>query len=177
MYRRLLRLRVADPKNGFTLLELVIVISLLTITAVVYNVIAVNLSDVALDAAIKQVASHIRYAQQLAVGSGTNHGIVFQRNGGRYFVYRGSVSELAQDPHTRQSLDKNLQNYRGVSFNSNHQVEFDLWGKPLRGGNQALTLVSDSGRTKELYVIANTGAVEERLLRPGRGGCSCKVCR
>jgi len=145
-------------KNGFTLIELVLVIGLLGVLALAAVVISPDISPARLDAAAKQVQSDIEYAKQNAVLTATTHGAQFV-SGGAYTVYRSTTATPLASPLTKQSMVITLSaQYPGISISSNYTVEFDRFGNPTTGGGGSVT-ITDGTTTKTIGVTSNTGRV------------------
>ncbi len=161
-------------KSGFTLIELVLMISLLGIMVVLYVESAGDLSNISVDGASRKAQSDIRYAQQLAQATGVVHGAKFDAGGG-YEVYVGSPGHPAMDPVTRQSLVEDMSDFPGVSISNNYEVRFDSVGRPTIGADRRVRFTATSGAIRDVYVIDQTGAVVNDLIERGVG-CSCDIC-
>lgn len=148
-------------KKGFTLIELVLILTLLGILGVLGGYITSirDMREVSIDAASRKIQADIRYAQHLAVIIGTNHGVSFTDDGG-YEVYQGNPGNPVLDPVTRANFVIDMSDFNGVSIDGNYQVEFDLTGDPVLGGNDGVELETTGGREKEIYVYDVTGAVQ-----------------
>jgi prepilin-type N-terminal cleavage/methylation domain-containing protein len=145
--------------KGFTLIEAIIVMAVLTILAAVYIESSGNITNVSLDAASKKAQMDVRFAQQLAQVTGTNHGVRFVANTS-YTVYSGNVNNPVTDPVTRLPLIDNLSRYPGVQITTTYQVEFNPRGVPVTGGGGSTRFTAASGAIRDINVAANTGAVE-----------------
>lgn len=161
-------------KRGFTLIELVILMSILGIMVVLYTSSTGDLSDVSVDAASRKVQSDIRYAHQLATSTGVDHGAVFTQNGG-YEVYSWAPGNPVIDPVTREDMVVALDDFEGVTISNNYQVKFNSRGEPVTGGDGRVTLTATSGAVRDVRVIDKTGAVVIDLIEYG-AGCSCQLC-
>lgn len=160
-------------KNGFTLIEIIVVLSVLGILAALYTASTGNLSDVSIDTASRRLQSDLRYVQQLATNSGVNHGVVFTSGSG-YTAYRGSPGTPVIDPVTRQSLTVSMATYQGVALNTTDRVEFDPTGTPVMGGDHRIRMTATSGSIRDIYVVDKTGAVVIDLIEYGTG-CACNI--
>lgn len=159
-------------KKGFTLIELILILSFLGIMVFVYIESAGDMSEISLDAASRKCQQDIRYAQQLAQTTGVPHGVVFYAGGG-YQVYRGSPGNPVTDPATRQAMIENFAKYPGVQVSSNFQVQFDASGRPVMGGNQRATLMT-GGAVRDIYIVDRTGAV---VIDITQGGSGCALVK
>jgi len=161
--------------RGFTLIELVLLISVLGIMVVLYTESAGNLSDIAVDAASRKAQSDIRYAQLLAKTTGVKHGVKFNK-GGSYEVYVNTPASPATDPVTHQQFVEDLSKYPGVTITTAYQVEFEpTVGRPTMGGDHRVRFTASSGAIRDVYVVDQTGAVVVDLIERGTG-CSCDLC-
>lgn len=149
-----------DLKNGFTVVEFVILISAVAIL-VLALVPQDNLGNIHVEAAAQRLEQDLRYTRELALTTNTNHGIEFQTNG-NYTVYRGVPSTPALNPLTQQSFSYNLQNnfprVTIVNLVTTLRVEFDPLGRPIQGSGSTLQ-VSDGIKTISLNVTPTTGLV------------------
>lgn len=161
-------------KSGFTLMELIVVIGMLSVIALLFVVSTGNIGDVSVDSASWKIQSDLRYAHQLAVSKRINHGIVFTQ-GGNYTVYAGTVANPVRNPETQAPMIENLQRFSSVQVNNNFHVEFNPIGKPVIGGGGYVEIISDSGSWRRIFVETNTGAVIVDVLNYG-ATCGCKVC-
>lgn len=144
--------------RAFTLIEFVLVISLLAILAITAGIFTFSPSKARLDAAITQVVSDIERAQQNAQRTGVTSGVQFLA-GGSYTVYQGTTATPLQSALTGQNLIVNLSSqYPGVSISTNYTVEFDRFGAPSLGGGASVTL-SNGSNTRTVSVTATTGLV------------------
>lgn len=92
LLRRSPRLRTIA---GFSLAEILIVIAIMAIIAAIsmpfYRTVSLSLS---LNAAGRDLASDLRYAQQLAVTTQTNHQVSFDKIGNSYTVANSATGEI-----------------------------------------------------------------------------------
>ena len=160
--------------NGFTLLELVLMISLLGIMVVFFVESAGNLSDVSIDAGSRKVQSDIRYAQQLSLSSGVTHGVVFTANDG-YEVYANAPGNPILNPATGRPMVETFDNFPGVSVAASYRIEFNGKGVPTIGGDERIRLAATSGALRDVYVVDQTGAVVVDFIQAGTG-CNCELC-
>lgn len=127
------------PVDGFTLIELVIVITLLGVLAWISYPGLASLGEIRLDAASRRVASDLRYAQNRAIGSRETHGVRFEVGAGRYIVYAGNSGAALINPGDRgKTLTVTfaaLTETRGVTidaaaFGATPAVIYDSYGVP-----------------------------------------------
>lgn len=140
---------------GFTLLELVLIVFLLSLTGVGV-LISWDLSQPALHGATLKVVKDIRYAQSRAMVTGKMHGFRTLSNS-QYEIYQESVGNPIKDPATGQNMQFNLSDAFGnVIFQGTYQVEFDLMGSPTLGGGSTMGL-QFGALNKSFTVENNTG--------------------
>ena len=160
--------------KAFTLMELMFVISMLSIVSLLFISYSGDVGSVSVDALSRKIQADIRYAQQLATTTGTTHGVQFVLNG-NYVVYSGSPSTPVTDPHSRQPMIEDLEEFGEIEVNTNYQVEFDKLGTPTMGGGGNVEVLADSGASRKIFIIDNTGAVVVDVLNYG-SGCGCRFC-
>ena len=88
---------MSAPK-GFTLLELVVVMAIIGITAWIAYPKLSALNDIKLDAAARRVAADLRFAQNRSIGKRSVHGILFEPAAGRYTVFSPTTASPITDP-------------------------------------------------------------------------------
>jgi len=162
--------------DGFTLIELVLVIALMAILAwIAYPKIAV-LSEIRLDAAARRVAADLRYAQNRSIGTRMVHGLYFEPALGRYTVYAPTVATPITDPgdrgRTLRVTFAQKVEYRGVAitsatFGATRAVSFDYFGVPRDSGGSDLAatgrvILTYQGQSDTVEVAPGTGAVTVR---------------
>lgn len=120
--------------RGYSIIELVVVISLLGVLAVAAVVMTTSVDDSRLNVAANQVLSDIYFAQQNATTTGQTSGVDFVGSGS-YTVYQGTTATPLLSPLTGQNLVVLLaDNYPNVTISANYVVEFDSMGAPTTGG-------------------------------------------
>jgi len=167
-------------RKAFTLIELVMVIVVMAIMAVV-AISRISVGPNKLDGAASKLASDLRYAQQLAINSHQSCGISFNPTDNTYFVYIGTTSTKARDPHTRKDLELDYDTdseSSGVNLsytNFGNDISFDYLGTPYDSTGSALSsqgyvtinydyispgcFGSGSGYTTSVTIEPNTGMV------------------
>ena len=160
-------------KKGFTLLELLLVVTMLSVVALLFVSYTGDIGNVSVDAASWRVQSDMRYAQQLATKTGLNHGVLFV-NGGDYKVYSVNDTNIVSDPVEHTPMIENVSQFGDLAIGNNYRVEFDKVGTPVVGGGGNVTIVSASGASRSIYVVENTGAIIIDILGYG-SGCSCAL--
>lgn len=161
-------------RRAFTLVELLVVIAVLSVISLLLISYTGDIDNVSVDGATWKIQSDIRHAQQLAGATGVPHGVQFVMSG-NYTVYTGNVSTPILDPLDRKPMVEDVSQFGRVHLGNSFTVEFDSMGRPTIGGGGNVEVVADSGASRRIYIIANTGAVIVDVLGYG-SSCSCRVC-
>jgi prepilin-type N-terminal cleavage/methylation domain-containing protein len=161
----------ARPEGGFSLVELIIVITIMGILAwVAYPKLTVT-TEIKLDAAARRVAADLRYAQNRSIGTRVVHGLLFDPATERYTVYAPTPATAAQDPADRArplTVDfVRRSEFQGVSivsatFGTSPGVSFDYFGVPR---DTAGTDLAGTGRV----VLTCGGLVDTVEVTPATG--------
>jgi len=172
---RLSRLSAPAPA-GFTLIELVIVITIISILAWVALPKITATGEIKLDAAARRVAADLRYAQNRSIGTRVVHGLLFEPALSRYTVYAPTPASPVMDPADRAKTLRvdftSRMEYKGVaiasaSFGGTKGVTFDFFGVPRdsAGTDLAATgrvILSYQGLSDTVDVSPGTGKVSVR---------------
>ncbi len=162
--------------DGFTMVELVLVITLLGLLAWVAYPKFATYYEIKLDAAARRVAADVRYAQNQSIGTRTVHGLLFEPALGRYTVFAPSPATPVADPTDRAKplrVDFSTKTeYQGVtlasaSFGTTPGVTFDYFGVPLDTSGVEL---STAGRV----VLTYQGLADTIEVTPGTGKVTVK---
>lgn len=172
----ILRLKSCACRSGFTLLELIMGITLIIIVSVF---VAVSIWDSVytfrLSAASANVLHDIRLAQQLAMSQNIWHGIEFSADpANEYHVYTtngASDSDIPNPANRAAVLFINIKNQFGVTISAvdiggGTKVEFNPLGRPYTDMNgDPLTLdgtltLSGGGKSKVIQIFKGTGRAE-----------------
>jgi prepilin-type N-terminal cleavage/methylation domain-containing protein len=167
---------VTGPREGFTVIELALVLTLVGILAWIAYPRFASVYEVKLDAAAGRVAADLRYAQSRSIGTRTVHGILFEPALARYTVFAPVAGSPVSDP---SDLSRPLRvdfarktEYQGVAiasatFGSTSGVKFDYFGVPLDTAGTELAapgrvVLTYQGFTDTVEVTPGTGAVSVR---------------
>lgn len=162
-------------KNGFTIIELVIIIVIIGITAVVISVSFNPNKTIRLDTAAKKIALDLQYCRSMALTQSKWYGISFQINPlNSYSAYQtdGITDTTLDDPSsTGNNFNINISgNYSGVlisavNIEGGSKVEFNPLGVPFtdKNGSSITTAgtitLEYSGLTKTINITPNTGFI------------------
>jgi len=156
---------------GFSLVELIIVITIMAILAwVAYPKLTVT-TEIKLDAAARRVAADLRYAQNRSIGTRVVHGLLFDASAEKYTVFAPTPATAAVDPADRAkplSVDFTRRpEYQGVTivsatFGTTPGVKFDYFGVPR---DTAGVDIAATGR-----IVLTCGALADTVeVAPGTG--------
>lgn len=160
-------------ENGFTLIEIILVIIVLGIIAVVVSLNLGSLGDIKLNNAVKKIVGDIRYAQQLAIATQSRHGLTIDSTQ-IYSVHKdtGGVDTDIKDPtNLGNDFIVNFDTYQqgqltGVRFSSTTPfcggsvIEFNSIGAPTDTNGTLLTCTSSigfAGSSSTITIEPNTG--------------------
>ncbi len=147
-------------QKGFTLIELVLVMSLMGLFAYLAIPKDTALLPMELESATRKVATDLRYAQDMATTTGDSYG--FQVTGLQtYQVYDVNTGVVATSPLTNSAMNENLSiNFKNLTFQSTtYQVIFDSKGKPTTGGGLIMTLLQ-GGQMRQIEIMNTSGFVK-----------------
>ena len=158
-------------RQGFTLIELVLLILILAIlAAVLYPKGDINTVRAATVA--RKLLSDLRYAQQLANATQTRHGVNFNSST-QYTVFKNNDSGVpATDPMKSGNYVVNMTgDFAGATLSNTLTggiVRFDSLGIPYEGANgsqaalaaaRTITVSAGAGAIKTITIEPNTGQV------------------
>ena len=145
---------VYDSSPGFTMLELVVMIALLSIL-VVAAVVSFDLGSTELDKVVNILRSDIQYAQEQAMTQGSEYGFR-SIDATNYEIFEGSVGSPATNPLTLGDMlvDISPIQFQGVVAT----ITFDSGGIPDNVSDANIQL-TDGSKVRTITVIANTGVV------------------
>jgi type II secretory pathway pseudopilin PulG len=162
--------------RGFTLVELVLLLSIIGILVLVAIPDRSAIDEVSLRAAARRLASDLRYAQGESMARRVRHGVRFDVAGKRYAVVATGRGEPIDDPGARgHALEVDFANtpaFRGVtlvsaSFDGSPEVSYDYFGVPCDLAareihHPGIVVLACAGRTVTVEVAPGTGKVSVR---------------
>jgi len=164
--------------QGFTLIELVMVIVIVGILTGLAIPRFQSFYAIKLTGATQKVVSDLRYVQQIAISRHTNTRLVFNAGSEIYNAQEESPQGSGNwinitDPFTRSNLQVNFNTdlqYRGIdiaSTNFGGTLRFDWEGVPRNASGAPLTTegsisLSYQGNNSTIYVTPNTGRVRRQ---------------
>jgi Tfp pilus assembly protein FimT len=156
-------------EKGFSLIETVLIVVILSIVAVTIWANLGGFSEMKLGAAAKKLTSEIRYANQLATTTQIIHGVSFIATG--YTVYENDdPGDPARNPQgggdfTVTYTTGELEGITVTTTLPNDIVKFNPTGEALRDDGSPLPVGSDSvtlnyqGKARTLTIVPSTGKV------------------
>jgi prepilin-type N-terminal cleavage/methylation domain-containing protein len=166
----------ARSGDGFTMVELVLVITLLGLLAWIAYPKFATFYEIKIDAAARRVAADVRYAQSQAIATRKVHGLLFEPGLGRYTVFAPAPATPVTDPADRSKPLRvdfaTKTEYQGVtlssaSFGTTPGVKFDYFGVPLDTSGVELAA---TGRV----VLTYQGYADTIEVSPGTGKVTVK---
>jgi type II secretory pathway pseudopilin PulG len=158
----------SETRTGMTLVELVIIITLVGIMAFAMAPRFNTYRRIELRSAIKELAADVRFAQSRAIATRVRYGLVFDPGSERYTVYRGETSTPATDflnPGKPMRKHRDGVDIVAAEFDGAASFEFDSMGVPYNEtGNELIAdgyvVFSAGTETDTVRVNALTGRVE-----------------
>jgi len=168
--------RPSPGQGGFTLTELIIIITILGILSWLAYPKVVAMDEIKLDTAARRMAADLRYAQSLAMSKRVIHGLLFEPAVERYTVFAPTSGSPITDPADRTRplrVDYTSRaEFRGVlivsaTFGTTPGVTFDYFGVPRDTSGTDLTsdgrvVLTYQGVTDTVLVAPQTGMVTVR---------------
>ena len=157
-----MHLKIMRNNNGFTILEVILVIVFISIFATI-AVLRQPVPDVKIRSASQVLLSHIRYAQMRAMNSVESWGIQYNNGLDAYWLFEETTANRKVFPGASDdSIDLSAD---GISISQgDFTLRFDNWGVPtienagftFSDGQATLTL-STGAQSGDVTVIENTG--------------------
>ncbi len=128
--------------TGFTVVELLIVVVILSIVALTAVPMMSSAASIQIRSAANMIAADVEYARSMAISRGQNYRVVFDKNADNYRIVdlNGNVIQhpvkkgftYVVDFPTESRLSR--VDITNANFNGTQTVEFDCLGSPLFGG-------------------------------------------
>jgi len=159
-------------RSGFTLVELIMVILILSIAAAMVLPMASSAGSVQLRAAANMVAADLEYAKSMAISRGQAYSILFDKNNETYRVQdhnevdilhpvKKGLPYLVDFPHEGRLSRVTIDN---AVFNGTSRVAFDYLGTPYDDNGASLNaagsvILKAGGDTMTVKVEPVTGFI------------------
>ena len=158
-------LKINSYKHGFTLIELVIVLIVMSIVAV-FIASRASIGGNDLSAETDTLKSSLRYAQTRAMNDSEPWGIHIP-NASSYVLYRNNAVDTRQmlpGEKTGAAQTHTLPSTVTITSGMGTTYNFNEWGTPVDASgvavaaNQSITL-SDGAATSAISIVKNTGFI------------------
>jgi prepilin-type N-terminal cleavage/methylation domain-containing protein len=155
--------------SGFTLIEIIIVVVILSIAAMAAIPLMSSASDVQIRSAANLIAADLEYAKSMAISRGQYYSVVFDEGENSYGIYKVGETDPIQHPVKKGfpyvmnfSNDSRLGkvDITNINFDGISTVEFDCLGSPDEGGS---IILNANGITATITVEPVTGYISISL--------------
>lgn len=155
---------LSDMKKGFTLIEIIIVVTILAIAAMTAIPMMSSSASIQIRAASNMIAADLEYARSMAISRGQYYYVVFDKNNESYSI-KDQTSTIIEHPVKKGfnyeidfSSDGRVDKVEidDANFNSTQTVRFDSLGSPDNGGT---VILNADGLTINILVEPVTGYI------------------
>ena len=159
-----------DSMKGFTIIELLIVVVILSIAALTAIPMMSSASSLQIRSAVNLVMADLEYAKSMAITRGQNHSVVFNAGTDSYQIedQNGNVishpvkkgfNYIVSFPNDNRLNRVDITN---VNFNGNSSVEFDCLGSPVGITSEGTVTLQAGGTTATVTVEPVTGFISSQ---------------
>jgi len=160
-----MRIGIKGKEDGFTLLEVILVLIFISIFATI-AVSRQDNPDVTLKAASEVLKSQIRYAQMRAMNSNVPWGVHYSDTVRAYWLFNG-IDANNRQAFPGESEDNVDLDADGITIEQgNFTLRFDQWGVPVIedagfafSAGQAVLRMTSGSESSDITITANTGFV------------------
>jgi len=168
-----LRVRCLPTKScmrGFTMIEIIIVVVIITIAAMVAIPMMTSAASMQIRSAANMIAADLEYAKSMAISKGQNFSVVFDQITETYSI-RNQKDAIIPHPvkkgfdYTVDFRDERLNkvDIADVDFDATSEIKFDYLGSPYNGSGTPLNIgvisLEAGGTTMEVTVEPVTGFI------------------
>jgi prepilin-type N-terminal cleavage/methylation domain-containing protein len=169
-----LRVRCLPNKSymrGFTMIEIIIVVVIITIAAMVAIPMMTSAASMQIRSAANMIAADLEYAKSMAISKGQNFSVVFDQNAETYSI-RNQDDVVISHPvkkgfdytvDFRNDSRLNKVDIADVDFDATNKIKFDYLGSPYNANSEPLNIGAISlqagGTTLEVTVEPVTGFI------------------
>jgi prepilin-type N-terminal cleavage/methylation domain-containing protein len=138
--------KVHVERRGFTLVELLIVLVILSIVGLTAIPMMSSAADIQIRSATNMIAADIEYARSMAISRGQDYSVVFDKDADSYKIVdpNGTVIQhpvkkgFTYEVNFRKESRLSRVDIASADFNGTQTVTFDCLGSPVNGGSVSL---------------------------------------
>jgi len=157
--------------SGFTLVELLIVLVILGISAALAIPMISSAGSTQIRSAANMIAADLEYAKSMAITRGQSYSVVFDKLSERYRIEDASGNVIAHPVKKGFNYEVDFRNdsrldkvdIQDVDFDSTSEVSFDYLGSPHNGSgaplNRGVITLEGGGKTIRVNVEPVTGFI------------------
>ena len=164
------RCHLGSTNNGFTIVEIMIVVMIIVISAMVAIPVMTSAGSMQIRSAANMIAADLEYAKSMAISRQKMHAVVFNESAESYQIEDsdGIINHPVKKGFqyvVSFSNDRRLNkvDISSVSFDGTSRIEFDYLGSPYDGSGSPLSSgvvsVQADGRTITVSVEPVTGFI------------------
>ncbi len=158
-------------RDGFTLLEVLIVLVIIAIASMTVIPMMSSAATVQVRAATDMITADIEYAKSIAISRGQNYSLLFDKNMENYRIKDQAGNVIAHPVKKgfdyiidfRNDSRLNKVDIANVSFDATSEIKFDYLGSPYNGNNNPLNsgviTLQAGGATVTITVEPITGFI------------------
>jgi prepilin-type N-terminal cleavage/methylation domain-containing protein len=151
-------------KRGFTIIEIVIVVVIISIAALVAVPMMSSAASLQIRSAANMIAADLEYARSMAISRGQNFSVEFDVNTEQYRIKDQAGNVISHPVKKGFNYEIDFQNdsrlskvdIANVDFNMTASVQFECLGSPDNGG---VVIIQAGGATKTIIVEPVTGFI------------------
>ncbi len=158
-------------KSGFTFIELMIVVVIITIAALTAIPMMSSAASVQIRSGVNMLVADLEYAKSMAISRGQNYSVVFDDSTERYWIEDQSGTVIPHPVKKGFNYIVDFQNDSRLNkvdivdadFDTTSEVKFDYLGSPYNGSstplNSGVIDLQAGGMTATVRVEAVTGFI------------------
>ena len=165
------RCDLLHPDNGFTLIEVLLVVVIIAIAAMITVPMVSSAGSVQIHSAANMIAADLEYAKSMSISRGQNFSVVFDKTTESYSIKDQTGTTIAHPVKKGFDYVVDFQNdgrlnkvdIVDVNFDSTSEVKFDYLGSPYNGSsnplNSGVINLQAGGTTMTVIVEPVTGFI------------------
>ena len=150
--------------NGFTIVEVMIVVVIIAIAALVAVPMMSSAASLQIRSAANMIAADLEYARSMAISRGQNFSVEFDTGTERYRIKDQAGNVISHPVKKGFNYEIDFQNdsrlnrvdIAKVDFNMTSTVQFECLGSPDNGG---IVVIQAGGATRSITVEPVTGFI------------------